>query len=478
MQAMKTMITVCLTILFSSTCQAGVLSAPQDIAFTADYDGTTQRYIQMLPVGYDPNQAVDIMIALHGHGSDRWQYATGTFPEARAARDVAANHNMIYICPDYRATTSWMGPAAEADTVQLIQALKQQYNVGNVFLVGGSMGGSSAMTFTALHPDLINGVSAQNGLANHVEYTNFQDAIAASFGGTKQQGPQEYIKRSAEFSPGSFTMPFTVTAGGCDTVVPSDSVMRLSRTVAQTNPNAISFYRPTGGHSSSYADTAVAIEYVVQNAKGVDTDLHPITINTSFESPALADGAFTANELDGWTVVNAGGFAGIVNCTQSAYATEYTEPMPDGDQIAFAKNFAFYQYLGTTVRPGTYHLSFLAGSQLSNAAPGTFNAGFLVADTNVAECADLTWGDQNAMTTGPGLTPGKWTRIDLDWSVDPDNPSIGKHIYANFWANSDNYVHFDNVEISFTPLPEPATFLGVVSGLLLLKTKRFRSLPR
>ena len=45
---------------------------------------------------------------------------------------------------------------------------------------------------------------------------------------------------------------------------------------------------PTGGHSTNYVDNAVALEYVVQNAKGIDTDLHPITVNTSFEYQKLS----------------------------------------------------------------------------------------------------------------------------------------------------------------------------------------------
>ncbi len=460
-------------LLLSSTCLAGAFSAPRDLSFTADFDGTTQRYVQMLPEGYTPSQPVDILIALHGHGSDRWQFVTGAFDEARATRDVAASHGMIYISPDYRATTSWMGPAAEADMVQLIGMLKQEYNVGKVILVGGSMGGSSAMTFTAMHPELIDGVSARNGLANHVTYTNFQDAISASFGGTKQQVPEQYYNRSAEFFPGSFTMPFTITAGGADTLVPADSVMRLQQNVAQTNSNTMALYRAAGGHASNYADTAVALEYVIQNAKGIDTDLHPITINASFESPALGEGAYTSNTIDGFTVVNAGGFAGIVNCTQAGYDAEYNEPIPDGESIAFAQNMAFYQFLGTQVQAGTYHLSFYAGSQLSNAAVGTFNAGFLVADTNVAETADLAWGDGNAMTTGPGLSPGEWSLVELDWIVGMDNPSIGKYLYTNFWANSSNYVHVDGLQISFTPaVPEPATMALLCSGGWVLLARR------
>ena len=106
---------------------------------------------------------------------------------------------MIFISPDYRAKTSWMGPKAEADLVQIIEKLQCKYRVDRVFLVGGSMGGTSVLTFAALHPDLVAGVSSQNGTANLVEYRLFQDAIAASFGGSKQAIPDEYKKRSAEF---------------------------------------------------------------------------------------------------------------------------------------------------------------------------------------------------------------------------------------------------------------------------------------
>ena len=71
-----------------------------------------------------------------------------------------------------------MGPAAEADMVQLIQILNETYNVERIILSGGSMGGTGALTFTALHPELVDGVVSRNGTANLVEYERFQDAIA------------------------------------------------------------------------------------------------------------------------------------------------------------------------------------------------------------------------------------------------------------------------------------------------------------
>lgn len=260
---------ILLTLSPLSVANAGKLGEPKDIAFTATVDGTTQHYVEMLPEGFEPADEHDMLIALHGHGSDRWQYVRDPRDECRGARDVAAKYGMIYISPDYRATTSWMGPKAEADVVQIISEVKKRHRVGKVFLVGGSMGGSSVLTFAALHPDLIAGVSSQNGTANHVEYENFQDAIATSFGGTKAEVPDEYKKRSAEYWPEKFTMPVAMTAGGQDTLVPPQSVLRLAGMLKKLDRKVLLIYRDSGGHSTDYADTTAALEFVICTALGL-----------------------------------------------------------------------------------------------------------------------------------------------------------------------------------------------------------------
>ncbi len=236
--------------------------APQDIRFTAKIDESTQKYILMLPEGFDAGKQHSLMIALHGHGSDRWQYINSTYLECKAARDVAIKYNMIFVSPDYRAKTSWMGPKAEADIVQIIADIKKAYSIDKVILVGASMGGSSSLTFTALHPDLIHGVVSLNGTANHLSYEKFQDAIQVSFGGTKQEIPEEYKRRSAEYWPEKFTMPMAFTTGGKDTVVPPDSVSRLAAIVAKLNKHSLHIHRPETGHTTSYEDSVAAYDYV------------------------------------------------------------------------------------------------------------------------------------------------------------------------------------------------------------------------
>jgi dipeptidyl aminopeptidase/acylaminoacyl peptidase len=183
--------------------------------------------------------------------------------ECRAARDVAAKHKLIYVSPDYRAKTSWMGPAAEADVVQIIEELKAKYRVNKVIASGGSMGGTAALTFAALHPALVDGVVSMNGTANLVEYDQFQEAIAASFGGTKSEKAEEYKKRSAELHQDKLTMPLACTTGGKDRAVPPESVLRMVEALQSKKRRVKLIHRPDGGHSTNYADAAEAFEFVI-----------------------------------------------------------------------------------------------------------------------------------------------------------------------------------------------------------------------
>ncbi|MBI4025406.1 MAG: alpha/beta fold hydrolase [Verrucomicrobia bacterium] len=246
--------------------------APNDTAFTARVDGSVQRYVEMLPAGFDPSKEHHALIVLHGHGADRWQYVREPRDECRGARDTAAKFGMLFISPDYRASTSWMGPKAEADVVQIIARLKKKYRVRKVFLAGASMGGSAALTFAALHSDLIAGVVSQNGTANHLEYQNFQDAIRTSFGGAKNEIPLEYKKRSAEYWPEAFTMPVAITAGGKDASVPPQSVLRLAGILKEMNRKILLIHREEGGHSTDYNDTIAALEFVIRHALGPAPD--------------------------------------------------------------------------------------------------------------------------------------------------------------------------------------------------------------
>ena len=75
------------------------------------------------------------MLAFHGHGSDRWQFIKDARGECRGVRDVAARFGLILISPDYRAKTSWMGPKAEADVLQIggRQGMRKRHKVAGEY---------------------------------------------------------------------------------------------------------------------------------------------------------------------------------------------------------------------------------------------------------------------------------------------------------------------------------------------------------
>jgi len=238
-------------------------AAVQDIVFRAEHDGSEQRCVEILPPGFNPAVPHDALVVLHGHGSDRWQYVRDPRDECRAAREAAVRRRLILISPDYRATMSWMGPAAEADVVQILHELRARHRIGKVFLAGASMGGTASLIFAARHPDLVAGVYSGNGTANLVEYANFQDAIAASFGGSKTEVPDEYRRRSPEFFPAAFTMPVAITAGGQDTAVPPGSVLRLAEALRRLGRPVWLIHRPAGGHSTDYT---AALDFILDRA--------------------------------------------------------------------------------------------------------------------------------------------------------------------------------------------------------------------
>ncbi|MFI4876542.1 MAG: alpha/beta hydrolase family protein [Blastopirellula sp. JB062] len=240
-----------------------VAGEPIDAQFVSRYDESTQKYVMIFPDDAK-RKSYDLLIALHGHGSDRWQFVNSDRGEVKAARDAARRYQMIYVSPDYRAKTSWMGPAAEADMVQLIELLKRKRPIGKVIVCGASMGGSSALTFAALHPGLVDGVVSMNGTANHLEFANFQEAISASFGGSKREKLTQYKRRSAEYWPEKLTMPIALTTGGMDRSVPPESVLRLAEVLRQLERPVFLIHREEIGHFTTYDDACDAFEYVLK----------------------------------------------------------------------------------------------------------------------------------------------------------------------------------------------------------------------
>ena len=110
----KGFLTVCYAVLTSTVACASMTS--EDLSFVASLDGTTQKYLKLTHANL-PSEKIDVMIWLHGHGCDRLKVLESR-GECSGSRDFCEQSGMLLVSPDYRAQTSWMGPAAEADTLQ------------------------------------------------------------------------------------------------------------------------------------------------------------------------------------------------------------------------------------------------------------------------------------------------------------------------------------------------------------------------
>ena len=105
-----------------------------------------------------------------------------------------------------------------------------------------------------------------------LDYQNFPDAIAASYGGNQQQQPEEYRKRSPELAPEKFSMPVAFTVGGKDTSVPPDSVRRLAERLQAMKREVLLIDRKDTGHTTNYEDATQALEFMLKASANNDRE--------------------------------------------------------------------------------------------------------------------------------------------------------------------------------------------------------------
>ncbi|MCM8788534.1 MAG: alpha/beta hydrolase-fold protein, partial [Candidatus Omnitrophica bacterium] len=129
-----------------------------DVSFNSTFDGTRQTYLMQKPRN---SKCAGIFIYLHGatkhqeQGFNR-EIFNGTFARLR---DFLYKKNYVYVCPEYRGD-SWMNEPAEQDLKQIIVSLKEKFNTGNTYIMGGSMGGTGSLIFAARNSQLVSGVLA------------------------------------------------------------------------------------------------------------------------------------------------------------------------------------------------------------------------------------------------------------------------------------------------------------------------------
>lgn len=125
----------------------------------------------------------------------------------------------------------WMNKDVIFVTNQILQFLKEEYNINKLIFSGGSMGGTSALIYTIHHPEDPDGVIANCPCCNMTEYYRFleksqepilveiKETIRERYKGTPEKSPM-YKDNNANEKPDKFTMPLYVCHATGDEIIP------------------------------------------------------------------------------------------------------------------------------------------------------------------------------------------------------------------------------------------------------------------
>ncbi|MCM8828449.1 MAG: prolyl oligopeptidase family serine peptidase [Candidatus Omnitrophica bacterium] len=199
-----------------------------NVSFISTFDRTRQTYLMQKPIN---SKCCGIFIYLHGatnhqeQGFDR-EIFNGTFARLQ---DFLYESNYVYVCPEYRGD-SWMNEPAESDMKQLIGFLKEKFNTVNIFIAGGSMGGTGSLIFTARNTHLVSGVLALCPATDITElYFSWSNpdkdflarTIESAYEGDPEKVPDEYRRRSAIYLVERFhSIPLAIIHGDADMLIP------------------------------------------------------------------------------------------------------------------------------------------------------------------------------------------------------------------------------------------------------------------
>jgi len=234
--------------------------------FISPYDKTRQTYL-IAEFGAGARHSAPLLILfLHGALSHQQQGMTpeiyhnafGRLAEWMAKRDV------IYICPEYRGN-SWMGPAAEDDVREIFRLAQDRYHPCKTLLIGGSMGGTSALIFASRNPGLVDGILAFCPATDVAAMTSrFSEHFNESYGGPPDQLPGVYLERSVRHHVGSLAeYRLAIIHGSADTVVPVEHSRELYAALRAANAT-VRYHEIEGGDHDSpvFVDFLAILDWV------------------------------------------------------------------------------------------------------------------------------------------------------------------------------------------------------------------------
>lgn len=174
--------------------------------YISHWDGQEDTYAVSPPRAPKPENGFDLVVYLHGMGSTYLEPFVNADSEPIAKRICDSRPTIIFASLSYRGAYSWGNDAAIEDISQNIRELMQKYPVHRIVIMGTSMGGCTALSYTTLAPDDLRGriagaVSAEGSgdlaqLFKETDAKSIPNALTGAFGGTPDTVPAYYFKHS------------------------------------------------------------------------------------------------------------------------------------------------------------------------------------------------------------------------------------------------------------------------------------------
>lgn len=215
----------------------------------------------------DPGRKM--VVYLHGSFASADQIFTRA--DIRAfwlSRVMAGRHPLLSL--NMRGT-SYMSPAATADTHELLQWVRAEYGVTEEVLLGGSGGASSAMAYAVLHPEDVQGVVAMGmcDILARLEFARQSEAsvlqelaecVFQAYGGPPEVNPEPYAARSVLAHAARLTMPIVLTMGGADPLIPVAETRKVAAALA--DQPTFQYHEVPGGNHDAALWVDVDLEHV------------------------------------------------------------------------------------------------------------------------------------------------------------------------------------------------------------------------
>ena len=216
----------------------------------ATVDNIAAYYV--VPPDYMKTKKYPLIIFLHGHGGTaqlnnlHTKYFL-TFLEKCKTR------GFIVGAPAY-GKNSWMNDNGEKIVQEFIRSVKKELSIdeNRIYLMGKSMGGGSALTFSFRNLDTVAAVCDIAGVTDYIRFyeeSQYSEELEAAYGGSPKENMIYYMRRSSIYNVSQLQkIPVLIIHGDIDPTVPDWNASLLFERLKEEDSLVEFICRSNTGH--------------------------------------------------------------------------------------------------------------------------------------------------------------------------------------------------------------------------------------